>query len=101
MERVGNPSRLKLMREIRKKLTWLPIMNNSFDAKQNTKFKLIRESNMTQAQERDNFWIYVGLATVILVGVILMVKASENDKYDPIIEQRNEEIKRMNIRIIK
>ncbi len=56
---------------------------------------------MSQTQERDYFWIYVALATSLLIGVILMVKASENDKYDPIIVQQQEEMRRMNIRILK
>ena len=56
---------------------------------------------MSDVQQNDRFWIYVALATVALVGVILMVKLSENDKYDPIIDQQQEEVRRMNIRVLK
>ena len=40
------------------------------------------------------------IATFV-VGTILMVKLSENEKYDPIIQQQNEEMARMNIRVVK
>jgi energy-converting hydrogenase Eha subunit E len=53
------------------------------------------------AQPKDHFWLYVGGATLALVGVILMAKMSENEKYDPIIKQQNEEIARMNIRVVQ
>ncbi|WP_169603676.1 hypothetical protein [Methylococcus geothermalis] len=49
---------------------------------------------------KDYFWIYVALATAALVGVVVMAKMSENDKYDPIRAQQNEEIARMNIRVL-
>lgn len=52
-------------------------------------------------QPKDRFWLYVGGATMALVGVILMVKLSENEKYDPIIQQQQEEIARMNIRVVQ
>lgn len=55
---------------------------------------------MNQTEEKDHFWIYVGTATILLIGAILMVKLSENDKYDPIIDQQREEIQRMNIRVL-
>ncbi len=58
---------------------------------------------MTQENEqtKDLFWLYVAGATLALVGTILMVKMSENEKYDPIIQQQNEEMARMNIRVVK
>ena len=58
---------------------------------------------MTQESEqpKDRFWLYVAGATIALVGTILMVKLSENEKYDPIIQQQNEEMVRMNIRVVK
>ena len=58
---------------------------------------------MTQESEqpKDRFWLYVDGATIALVGTILMVKLSENEKYDPIIQQQNEEMARMNIRVVK
>ncbi|MVF23379.1 hypothetical protein EVC37_17405 [Methylocaldum sp. BRCS4] len=53
-----------------------------------------------QAVRKDYFWIYVALATIALVGVIAMVKLSENDKYDPIRQQLSEEAAQMNIRVL-
>lgn len=57
---------------------------------------------MTQENEqpKDQFWLYVAGATIALVGTIMMVKLSENEKYDPIIQQQNEEMARMNIRVV-
>lgn len=52
-------------------------------------------------QKRDFYWLYVIGVTIILVGVIVMVKLSENEKYDPIRQQQNEESAKMNIRILK
>ncbi|QSA95981.1 hypothetical protein [Methylococcus sp. EFPC2] len=52
-------------------------------------------------QERDYFWLYVAVVTIALVGVILMVKQSETEKYEPIQQQQNEESAKMNIRILK
>lgn len=51
-------------------------------------------------KKKDYFWVYVGLATVALVGVIAMVKLSENEKYDPIRQQMAEEAAQMNIRVL-
>ena len=58
---------------------------------------------MTQESEqpKDRFRLYVAGATIALLGTILMVKLSENEKYDPIIQQQNEEMVRMNIRVVK
>ncbi len=58
---------------------------------------------MTQESEqpKDRFRLYVAGATIALLGTILMVKLSENEKYDPIIQQQNEEMARMNIRVVK
>lgn len=53
-----------------------------------------------QIEKKDYFWVYVALATVALVGAIVMVKLSENDKYDPIREQLAEEAAQMNIRVL-
>lgn len=52
------------------------------------------------AAKKDFFWAYVAIATVALVGVISMVKLSENDKYDPIRQQQAEEAAQMNIRVL-
>jgi hypothetical protein len=36
---------------------------------------------MIEAQEKDNFWLYIVLSVVVFAGVIFMVKSSEHDKY--------------------
>lgn len=63
-----------------------------------------REENNKMNEEtqtgKDYFWIYVALATAALVGVVVMAKLSENEKYDPIRAQQNEEVARMNIRVL-
>lgn len=56
--------------------------------------------NEESSPTKDNFWIYVALATAALVGVVVLAKLSENDKYDPIRAQQNEELTRMNIRVL-
>jgi hypothetical protein len=53
-----------------------------------------------QVEKKDYFWLYVALATIALVGVIIMVKLSENEKYDPIRQQLSEEAAQMNIRVL-
>lgn len=57
--------------------------------------------NLEVEHKRDYYWFYVAGFTVALVGVILMVKLSENEKYAPIKQQLNEESAKMNIRVIK
>ncbi len=57
-------------------------------------------TEQTQVQEKDNFVLYVVLATVVAVGAIIAVKLSENEKFEPIKEQLVEEHKLMNIRVI-
>lgn len=37
---------------------------------------------MSEAQEKDNFWLYIGIAVVLFAGAIFMVKNSEHDKYN-------------------
>lgn len=51
-------------------------------------------------QKKDYFWFYIAGVTLAAVGTIAMAKLSENDKYDPIRQQQNEEIARMNIRVL-
>ena len=36
---------------------------------------------MSEAQEKDNFWLYIGLSVVVFAGAIFMVKSSEHEKY--------------------
>jgi len=57
-------------------------------------------SEQNQAQDKDHFVLYVALVTVFAVGVLLMVKLSENDKFAPIKDQINEENQQMNIRVL-
>ena len=51
-------------------------------------------------QEKDNFVLYVVLVTAVVVGAILAVKMSENEKLAPIKDQIAEENRLMNIRVI-
>lgn len=51
-------------------------------------------------EKKDLFWAYVAGVTITLVAVVAMVKASENDKYDPIRQQQAEEMAEMNIRVL-
>lgn len=53
-----------------------------------------------QEQEKDNFVLYVVLATVVAVGAIIAVKLNENEKFEPIKEQLAEENRLMNIRVL-
>jgi hypothetical protein len=57
--------------------------------------------SVVNEQKRDFYWLYVIAVTIVLVGVIVMVKLSENEKYDPIRQQQNEESAKMNIRVLK
>lgn len=53
-----------------------------------------------EVAEKDHFVLYMVLATVALVGAILAVKLSENEKFEPIKQQINQENQQMNIRVI-
>ncbi|MFM8330994.1 MAG: hypothetical protein ACKN9T_04845 [Candidatus Methylumidiphilus sp.] len=50
---------------------------------------------------KDYFWVYVAGFTIALVGVIAMVKLSENEKFEPIKQQLAEDARQMHIRVIK
>ncbi|MEE9337000.1 MAG: hypothetical protein V3U87_02890 [Methylococcaceae bacterium] len=54
-----------------------------------------------EKQEKDNFVLYVALVAIVAIGVILMIKKTETDKFAPIKERVNEEITQMNIRVLK
>jgi len=54
-----------------------------------------------ETQEKDYFILYIALTVTILIGVLLMLKSSENDKFAPIKAQLVEEINLMDIRVIK
>lgn len=57
-------------------------------------------SEQVESAKKDYFILYLTLATVALVGAILAVKMSENEKFEPIKQQIVEENRQMNIRII-
>lgn len=57
-------------------------------------------SDQNQKPEKDNFVLYMVIATVALVGAILAVKLNENEKFEPIKQQLVEENRQMNIRVI-
>lgn len=57
-------------------------------------------NEQVEVAEKDHFVLYMVLATVALVGAILAVKLSENEKFEPIKQQINQENQQMNIRVI-
>ena len=57
--------------------------------------------NTDNAPKKDYFWMYVAGATIAVVATVAMAKLNENDKYDPIRQQQQEEIAKMNIRVLK
>jgi len=54
-----------------------------------------------EAQQKDRFWIYVGIAVFVIVTGILLIKQSENEKFAPIKQQVQEENAQLNIRVLK
>jgi hypothetical protein len=52
------------------------------------------------AQQKDRFWIYVGITVFVIVTGILLIKQSENEKFAPIKQQVEEENAQMNIRVL-
>lgn len=54
-----------------------------------------------EAQQKDNFWIYVGITVFVIVTGILLIKQSENEKFAPIKQQVQEENAQLNIRVLK
>jgi hypothetical protein len=57
--------------------------------------------NEEQVQEKDYFWLYIAVLSIVLVSVVGMVKLSENEKYDPIAKQQLAEASSMNIRVVR
>ena len=53
------------------------------------------------AQQKDKFWLYVGITMFVIITGILLIKQSENEKFAPIKQQVAEENAQMNIRILK
>ena len=52
-------------------------------------------------QQKDRFWIYVGVTVFVIVTAILVIKQSENEKFAPIKQQVQEENAQLNIRVLK
>jgi cytochrome b subunit of formate dehydrogenase len=52
------------------------------------------------AQQKDRFWLYVGITVFVIVTGILLIKQSENEKFAPIKQQVEEENAQMNIRVL-
>jgi hypothetical protein len=52
-------------------------------------------------QQKDRFWIYVGITVFVIVTGILLIKQSENEKFAPIKQQVQEENAQLNIRVLK
>ena len=52
-------------------------------------------------QQKDRFWIYVGITVLVIVTGILLIKQSENEKFAPIKQQVQEENAQLNIRVLK
>ena len=45
-----------------------------------------------EAQQKDWFWLYVGITVFVIVTGILLIKQSENEKFAPIKQQVEEEM---------
>ena len=59
-------------------------------------------NNMNEVeQQKDRFWLYVGITVFVIVTGILLVKQSENEKFAPIKQQVQEENAQLNIRVLK
>ena len=52
-------------------------------------------------QQKDRFWIYVGITVFVIVTGILLIKQSENEKFAPIKQQVQEENAQLHIRVLK
>ena len=53
-----------------------------------------------ETQQKDRFWLYVGITVFVIVTGILLIKQSENEKFAPIKQQVEEENAQMNIRVL-
>lgn len=63
--------------------------------------KMLENTQQTQEiQQKDKFWLYVGITVFIIVTGILMVKQSENEKFEPLKQMAEEEKTQMNIRVL-
>lgn len=54
-----------------------------------------------ETKEKDYFILYITLTAAIIIGVLLAIKSSESDKFAPIRAQVAEELRLMDIRVLK
>jgi len=59
------------------------------------------EETIEETQEKDYFILYITLTAAVLIGVLLMIKSSETDKFAPIKAQLVEETNLMDIRVTR
>lgn len=60
----------------------------------------IAQQQKEAPQQKDRFWIYVGITVFVIVTGILLIKQSENEKFAPIKQQVEQENALMNIRVL-
>ena len=53
-----------------------------------------------KTQQKDLFWLYVGITVFVILAGIFLIKQSENQKFAPIKQQLEEENAQTNIRIL-
>jgi len=63
--------------------------------------KMSVEKMSVEVQNKDRFWLYVGITVFVIVAGILLIKQSENEKFAPIKQQVQEENAQLNIRVLK
>jgi len=61
----------------------------------------VKKMSEVVAQQKDKFWLYVGITMFVIVTGILLIKQSENEKFAPIKQQVEEENAQLNIRVLK
>jgi hypothetical protein len=64
------------------------------------KMSEIAQQQKEVPQQKDRFWIYVGITVFVIVTGILLIKQSENEKFAPIKQQVEQENALMNIRVL-
>ena len=52
-------------------------------------------------EKNDKFWLYIGGLVTVILMTIAIVKHSETAKFAPIQQLFDEEVKMMNIRVLK
>ena len=53
-----------------------------------------------KSQQKDPFWLYVGITVFVILAGIFLIKQSENQKFAPIKQQVAEENALINIRVL-